>query len=178
VFFGEGRKRGLTVNPNLHYIEGGLYKYTFRVKKVKEAVEEECREFASEVLNLFAGETALDVEEFRVDLSDEFSPDFHGDAFDFLKQSMLINRKWDIIVYDPPFNERKSKEFYEGRRVGKYTKMKDSIVECLNVGGKIVGLGHEISNFGKGRGMDIESLYVVNPFGEIRPYFISVERKT
>lgn len=163
-------------DPNLFYIEGGLYKYTFQEAKVKAVVEEECREFNSEVLNLFAGKHRLDVEdEFRVDLSDEFEPDHCGDAMGFLKDAG--NDKWDCMVYDPPFNERKSKEFYEGRRVGKYTKMKDSIVQCLNPGGKIVGLGHEISNFGKGRGMEVESLYVVNPFGEIRPYFISVERK-
>ena len=162
--------------PNLYYIEGNLHKYTFREEKVKRAVEIECEEFDSEVLNLFAGKHRLLAKEFRVDLSDEFSPDYHGDAFDYLKDS-IGTRVWDVIVYDPPFNERKSKEFYEGRRVGKYTKMKDSIVSCLNVGGKIIGLGHEISNFGKIRGMEIESLYVINPFGEIRPYFISVERK-
>jgi hypothetical protein len=162
--------------PNLHYIEGGLYKYTFKESKVKDAVKAECQEFNSEVLNLFAGKYRLDVEEFRCDLSDEFSPDYHGDTFDYLKGSLGV-RMWDVMVYDPPFNERKSKEFYDGRRIGKYTKMKDAIVSCLCVGGKIIGLGHEISNFGKGRGMEIESLYVVNPFGEIRPYFISVERK-
>jgi hypothetical protein len=165
------------VSPNLFYIEGNLYRYTFQEPKVKVAVENECREFSSEALNLFAGETYLDVPEFRIDLSDEFSPDFHGDAFDYLLESVDLNRKWDVIVYDPPFSERKSKEFYEGRRVGKFTKMKEAIVSSVNVGGKIIGLGHEISNFGKGRGMEIENLYVINPFGEIRPYFISVERK-
>ena len=164
-------------NPEMFYLEGNLHKYTFQEPKVKAIVEDECVE-DTEVLNLFAGKYRLEgVYEFRVDLSDEFSPDYHGDAFDCLRESICINRKWDIIVYDPPFNERKSKEFYEGRRVGKYTKMKDSIVQCLNTGGKIIGLGHEISNFGKGRGCIIERLYVVNPFGEIRPYFISVERK-
>ena len=55
--------------------------------------------------------------------------------------------------------------------------MKDSIIKCLNDGGIIIGLGHEISNFGKGRGLTVEDLYIVNPFGEIRPYFISVEKK-
>jgi hypothetical protein len=165
------------VSPNLHYIEGNLFKYTFREAKVKKAVEEECREFDSEVLNLFAGKNKLDVAEFRCDLSGEFAPDYHGDTFDYLKESAIIGRKWDVMVYDPPFNARKSKEFYGGRRVGVYTKMKDSIVSCLNTGGKIIGLGHEISNFGKGWGMAIESLYTINPFGEIRPYFISVERK-
>lgn len=158
--------------PELRYIEDGLFKYTFDAAKVKLAVEQETTN-ASCVLNLFAGKNRLRCNEFRVDLSDEFSPDFHGDAFDFLQDD---ERLWDVIVYDPPFNERKAKEFYEGRRVGKYTKMKDVIVSRLKPGGKIIGMGHEISNFGKGRGFTIETLYVVNPFGEIRPYFISVER--
>ena len=165
---------GGSMGPNLFYIEGTLFKYTFQEAKVLAAVELECEEFNGEVLNLFAGKYRLSAQEFRCDLSDEFSPDYHGDTFDYLKGTTGM---WDVMVYDPPFNERKSKEFYEGRRIGKYTKMKDAIVSRLNVGGKIIGLGHEISNFGKGRGMEIESLYVVNPFGEIRPYFISVERK-
>ena len=165
-------------NPRLHYLEGNLYRYTFREQKVKEVVEEHCKKYDTEVLNLFAGKHKLDgVREYRVDLSDEFSPDFHGDAFDFLGKSIDEEKTWDVIVYDPPFSDRKSKEFYAGRRVGIYTKMKDSIIQCLSDNGIIIGLGHEITNFGKGRGLVVEDLYVVNPFGEIRPYFISIERK-
>ena len=165
-------------NPNLHYLEGNLYRYTFREEKVKSIVEEHCNKFDTEVLNLFAGKNKLNVsKEFRVDLSAEFDPDYHGDAFDFLHKSINEEKSWDVIVYDPPFTDRKSKEFFGGRRVGKYTKMKDSIIKCLNDNGVIISLGHEISNFGKGRGLTVEELYVINPFGEIRPYFISIERK-
>ena len=72
-------------NPNLHYLEGNLYRYTFREEKVKSVVEEHCITFDTEALNLFAGKHRLNIpSEYRVDLSDEFDPDYHGDAFDFL----------------------------------------------------------------------------------------------
>lgn len=160
-------------NPTIHYIEDGCFKYTFEAKKVKIIVEKHC---VGNILNLFAGKTKLNVTEIRVDISNEFEPDFNMDAKDYIRYAIKENHKYDSIIYDPPWNERKSKEFYNGKYIGKFTKLKDGIVSLLKYNGRIISAGYEISNFGKKRNMEIKKIYTINPFGEIRPYFISIEK--
>lgn len=161
-------------NPDLFYIEDGCYSWTFEAKKVKKLVEDNCK---GKILNLFAGKTHLDIQETRVDISEEFNPLHNQSAEDFLYSALLCDWKYDTIIYDPPWNERKSKEFYNGKYIGKFTKLKDDIVKILNRNGIIISIGYEISNFGKKRNMEVKKVYVINPFGEIRPYFVSIEQK-
>jgi len=168
---------GETASLALHYISDGCYRYTFRAKKVlahvQSIIQPEWR-----ILNLFAGQYRLGcgAEEIRVDSSNEFEPDFHMTADEFL-QSEHNTGDYDAIIWDPPWNERKSKEFYDGRYVGKFTRLKNATVASLKPGGIIISCGYEITNFGKVRGMELVSVAVVNPHGEIRPYFVVVEQK-
>ena len=160
--------------PELSYIEDGCYKWTFDAKKVKKFVENNCQ---GKVLNLFAGKNRLSVNEVRVDISDEFFPGFDIGAEEFIKMAKEEGWKFDTIIYDPPWNERKSKEFYDGNYIGKFTKLKNGIVSLLKQSGIIISLGYEITNFGKSRGMLLIKLLIVNPKGEIRPYFASIEKQ-
>ena len=81
------------------------------------------------------------------------------------------------FIFDPPWNARKAREKYEGRYIGKFTKLKEDIVKLLNPRGKIISAGYKISYFGKKRGFNLEKVLVVNPGGDINPFFIVVERK-
>ena len=158
------------MNLNVQHIYANCYSYTFKEKKVLDIVRSLSQ---GKVLNLFAGKYVVKDGEYRVDL-DELMPnlDFVGNAKDFLKINI---EKFDTIIYDPPWNERKSKEFFEGRYIGKFTKLKDDIAKLLNPNGRIISLGYTITNFGKKRNMELSDLTIVNPRGEIRPYFISME---
>ena len=167
-------------NPKMIYIEDQCRRYTFDAKKVKNFISKTI-EFNNVVLNLFAGKhtfKSTGAKEIRVD-SDITMPslNYAMTAEKALVKLKKLKRKFDIIIYDPPWNERKSKEFYEGRYIGKFTKLKEDIVSVLKPNGKIISCGYHITEFGKKRGFEIEKLAVVNPFGEIRPYFISIERK-
>ena len=148
------------------------HRYTFKPKKIMDYVIKECEK---DILNLFAGKTELGMEEFRVDL-DENMPNlsYCGDSTEFLENN---EKFWKTIIYDPPWNARKSKEKYKGRFYGKYQRIKDLIDLRLELGGKVISAGYEISYMGKKRGYNLEKLLVVNPGGEIRPFFISTERK-
>ena len=159
--------------PEMIYVEDNCFAFTFKAKKVKKLVEDNCK---GKILNLFAGKNRLAVSETRVDISDEFHPDYHLGAENFLSFALDNCMKFDTIIYDPPWNDRKSKEFYNGKYIGKFTKLKKDIVSILNDKGIIISAGYEISNFGKGRKMKVKKVYVINPFGEIRPYFISIEQ--
>ncbi len=58
-------------------------KWTFEQPKLKLWTEDWCY---GKVLNLFAGQTKMDCDEFRVDISDEYNPDFvWEDAYEFIK---------------------------------------------------------------------------------------------
>lgn len=161
-------------NPEMFYIEDGCYSWTFDAPKVKEVVESLCN---GKTLNLFAGKNKLDIDEVRVDLSNEFKPDYNMNAQDYLQFALDNNWIYDNIVYDPPWNKRKSKEFYNGNYIGQFTKLKNNIAKILKLHGQIISIGYELSNFGKSRGFELSKVYVINSFGEIRPYFISVETK-
>jgi hypothetical protein len=164
-------------DPELHYLEDGCFRYTFDAPKVKQAVESLCAR-AGKTVNLFAGKNHLHgVDEIRVDSSDEFHPDYNWRATSFLNMARFHHWQFPRIIWDPPWNERKAKEFYNGRYIGRFTRLKDKTVSILSPGGRIISLGNEISNFGEGRGMFLEHVYIINPKGEIRPYIISVERK-
>lgn len=68
-------------NIELYYIRQPPRKYTFEQPKLRKFVENNCK---GKVLNLFAGKTRLNVDETRVDLSQEFHPDYCMEAFDFV----------------------------------------------------------------------------------------------
>lgn len=154
------------------YITDNCYKWTFKAHKVRKIVEKEAK---GRVLNLFAGKIRLNINETRVDISHEFKPEFCMPAEDFLKLAMERGWRYDTVIYDPPWNERKSKEFYNGEYIGQFTKLKDDIVSLLHKNGKIISVGYEITNFGRKRNMDLKKVFVIDPRGEIRPYFISIE---
>ncbi|MEK0336075.1 MAG: hypothetical protein QQN41_01405 [Nitrosopumilus sp.] len=166
--------------PKLVYIEDQCRRYTFDAKKVKTFVSNHI-EVNDVILNLFAGKHMFKhtgAKEIRVD-SDITMPslNYSMPAEKALIKLKKLKRKFDVIIYDPPWNERKSKEFYGGRYIGKFTKLKEDIVSVLKLDGCIISCGYHITEFGKKRGFRLERIAVVNPFGEIRPYFISIERK-
>lgn len=165
----------MTNNPEIYYIEDNCFRWTFEATKVRNIVETLCADL--KVLNLFAGKTKLNINETRVDHSPEFNPQFCMEADDFIKLAMKNKWFYDAIIYDPPWNQRKSKEFYNGKKVGIFTKLKTNITLLLAPRGFILSVGYEITNFGKYRDMKLEKVYVINPRGEIRPYFVSIERK-
>jgi len=160
-------------NIKISMVRSPCYRYTFQPTKLKELVASKIE--GNKILNLFAGKTILHPLEVRVDC-DATMPNIHYKmkVEDFLK----INKEtWNTIIYDPPWNARKAREKYAGRYIGVFTKLKNNIVEILKLNGIIISAGYEIDNFGKGRGMELERVIVVNPSGDIKPFFITVERK-
>ena len=148
-------------------------RYTFQPQAIHDFVASKIE--GTKILNLFAGKTILNSNEIRVDNDPTLSNiHFRMDVKKFLNTH---NELWNTIIYDPPWNERKAKEKYDGRWIGKFTKLKDRIVEILKLNGIIISAGYEIDNFGKQRGMQLEEIAIINPSGEFRPFFITIERK-
>ena len=143
------------------YMEQPPKRYTFEQPLLKKWVEEHC---TGRVLNLFAGRVKLDADEFRVDMDKEMPADWYGDAETFV--NTYKGEKFDTIVLDPPYSLRKSREKYEGRYIGKFTKIKDNITKILKDGGIVISLGYSSTGMSNLRGFNKTALCVVCHSGD------------
>ena len=146
-------------------------KYTFEMPKLKEWTENYCK---GKVLNLFAGKTKLNVDEYRIDLSSEFNPDYVGDAYEFITTTVL---KFDTIIFDPPYNLRKSREKYNGNYIGSLTKIKNELIKILNPGGRILSYGYDSVGMSKSRGFKKIAICLVCHSGDHNDTICVVEEK-
>jgi len=128
------------------YLSQPPRKYTFEQRRLKAWTEKWCK---GKVLNLFAGQTLLNVDEFRVDCDPNMIADWYGNSFIFVKTTDL---KFDTIILDPPYNIRKSREKYNGNYIGSFTKIKNELNKILNPNGRIITFGYDTVGMAKKRG--------------------------
>jgi len=147
-------------------------KWTFEQPKLKVWIESWCR---GKVLNLFAGKTRLNVDEYRVDASDEFNPDYLGDAFDFVNNTTL---KFDTIILDPPYSLRKGMEKYNGNYSSKFKRIKDVLPEILNANGIIITLGYHSISMGKSRGFKQVVILLIGHGGAHHDTILVIEKNS
>lgn len=114
-------------NVKFTYLSQPPKRFTFKQPRLKIWTESWSK---GKVLNLFAGTTKLNVDEFRVDVNREMLADWYGDAFDFVKTTDL---KFDTIIFDPPYNLRKARQKIKG----------------WDVWGDEIKSNIELSNYGK-----------------------------
>ena len=129
------------------YLSQQPSRYTFEQPKLKQWVESYC---IGRVLNLFAGKIKLSVNEIRVDISNDFKPDYCMDAYDFITSWDKGN--FDTVILDPPYNVRQAREKYFDRYIGSLTKIKNQIPKILNDGGRVIALGYDTTGMSTTRG--------------------------
>jgi len=126
------------------------------------------------VLNLFAGKTKIWHNEFRVDIDPEVKPDFLGDAYDFVKTT---NEKFDVIIFDPPYNLRKAREKYDGRYIGSLTKLKNILPQIVKHEGLVISYGYDSVGMSRLRGFGKIAICLVCHSGDHNDTICLVERK-
>jgi len=152
------------------YLSQPPKKWTFEQPKLKLWIEKWSK---GKVLNLFAGKTKLNLDEYRIDLSDEFEPDYLGDAFEFVKTTKM---KFDTIILDPPYNLRKSREKYNGVYIGSLTKIKNELPRILNKNGLIISLGYSSTGMSKSRGFEKIAICLICHNGDHNDTICLVEK--
>jgi len=140
------KEKSIQADIEFTYLAQPPKRYTFEQPKLKLWTEKWCK---GKVLNLFAGKTMLIADEFRVDMDKEMPADYYGDAFEFINTTDM---RFDTIIFDPPYNIRKAREKYEGRYIGKGTKIKNYIKRILNPNARFISFGYDSVGMGKGRG--------------------------
>lgn len=166
---------------NFTYLSQPPRRYTFEAPKVKEWTETWCK---GKVLNLFAGKTILNVDEVRVDIDKNVIAHHCMDAYEFLKTWIIHVKdnkqeydKFDTIILDPPWNYRKAREKYEGRWIGKLTKVKNLLPQILNDGGRVISWGYSTVGMSKSRGFKKVAICLVCNNGDHNDSMGLVEEK-
>ena len=154
------------------YMQVPLNRYTFKVKRIREWIEARCE---GRVLNLFAGETKLDVVEVRNDIREEMPADYHMDALEFAES--WKGEPFDTIILDPPFSHRKSMEMYDGKVSSSFNRLKDVIPNVLNLGGIVITFGYHSNSMGKARGFIQEHILLMSHGGAIHDTIAVIERR-
>jgi hypothetical protein len=155
------------------HIRCPLHRYTFSVKPIRHWVEQHCE---GRVLNLFAGQSSLNVDETGNDLDPSMPAVYHLDALEFLRswQGMLFN----AILLDPPYAFRKSMEMYKGMVCSPFRQLKDEIPHCLAPGGLVITFGYHSVVMGGQRGFTTERIALFSHGGAIHDTIAGAERHT
>lgn len=157
-------------NIEFTYLAQPPKKWTFEQPKLRKWIEKWCK---GKVLNLFAGKTRLNVDEFRIDSSDEFKPDLQTDALKFLKTTA---RKFDTIILDPPYSLRKSYEKYKGHYIGsKWTQVRRAVANVCNIGARVISFGYNSQGMSRKLGFMKLALCLVCHGGDHNDTICTVE---
>jgi len=148
-------------------------RYTFEQPKLKAWCEKWCNGY---VLNLFAGLVRFkNLTEFRVDISNEFLPNICMDAQEFVETT---NQTFDTVIFDPPYNWRKSREKYgDGRYIGNEKKLKDILPRVLNSHGRVISFGYDTVGMSRSRGFEKIAICIVCHSGNHHDTLCVVEER-
>ena len=156
----------------LTLIKTNLKRYTFQAPKMRAWVESRAE---GRVLNLFAGNTKLTLNEIRVDLDKNMPADFHMDALDFV-ETWALGEKFDTIICDPPYSYRKSMEMYNGHMNSRFKLVADALPRVIKPDGKVISFGYHSTFMGQKRGFALDELCVFAHGGAQHSTIAIVER--
>jgi hypothetical protein len=137
----------MSSNPQVHNIGGKepdgkpacIGRWTFQTQKVRKEVESHLR---GRVLNACAGKTKLRTEAVdeivRNDINEDRDADTH---FDVCEIAGHFDEKFDVVVFDPPFDQKQADELYSGMHARDVGEARKQLAELVTIGGTIVELG-------------------------------------
>lgn len=121
------------------------------------------------------------------DLNEKMPTEFHMEANDFAEHMCNWERRFDLILFDPPYNLSQLKKQYDGigkdlehwQTLNPFTRCKAALARCLRPGGSIISFGFGSRGFGEHRGLSKVALYNLEPTGNEYRYNVQVvvERK-
>lgn len=142
--------------------------------RVKRWVEYQCEGL---VLNLFAGNTKLDLQEVRVDLDKDMPADYHMDCREFVAYAKKERMKFDTILLDPPYTWRKSKELYQGNMIGQFPRLKTELCDIISKGGKVITFGFDTVGMAAKRGFEKIGIGVICHGGDSKDSLVVIEQR-
>lgn len=157
------------------YLKCPPRKYTFEMGKLKAWTIQNSK---GKVLNLFAGKTLLKpLDETRIDLNKEMPAHYYMDAYEFVLMAKERGMMFDTVIFDPPYNLRKSREKYFGVYTSQLRKIKTELPNIIREGGRVLCYGYDTTGMGRQRGFELIGVCVVCHSGDHNDTLCTVERK-
>lgn len=128
-------------------------------------------------LNIFAGETLLNINEYRNDINCDMPAKWHYDANKLAKYFRNKGIKFDNVILDPPYNWRKAKEKYGNKMIGNYPLLKDDLKHIIKIGGKVISFGYDTVGMSESRGFKKVEVLIVCHSGDFHDTLGLVEIK-
>jgi len=154
----------------IEYMKTTLNKYTFSNKRIRTWVEKNSNGY---VLNLFAGETKLNLNEVRNDIHEDSNAEYHKDALCFVKE--WDGEKFDTVILDPPYSIRKSMELYHGRKMSEFNAIKDELKRILKPQALVITFGYHSNSMGESRGFKQNKILLMSHGGAIHDTIAVIE---
>ena len=139
----------------LELIRTSLNRQTFKSEAIRFWVESNSTGL---VLNLFAGKTALGINEIRNDIDKAASAHYHKDALDFVVE--YNGEKFDTVILDPPYTYRKSMEMYNGNLNSRFKLIADNLPDIITPSARVISFGYHSTFLGKKRGYELEKMCI------------------
>jgi len=171
-------------------------KFTFEQSRIKSWVIDEVSKTKRaggrkpEVLNAFSGavmlkgvkETRVDVQTYKPEdlpkgLRDEYRPaEYLKGIESYIKKTKKENKKFDVIISDPPFGKGLSVKLY-AVKLPNMMEVKAQYLDILKPGGTIISFGFNPSSSGMGvsRGF-VKTKVLLVERGSLPPYYGIVEK--
>lgn len=155
----------------------GLGRWTFQTRIVREEVLDELR---GRVLNACAGKTELhkeNVEIVRNDINPDIDADCHCDVMDLPDHFGI--RSFDVVVFDPPFDQDQADEHYDGENVTRIPTARKRLASLVSSGGSLVQFGWSMWGMADYSGHWVRDRVVLFRRGVVErpPVFMVVDRR-
>lgn len=157
---------------------------TFTIKPIGELVQRYLAN-ASVSIDPFARNNQW--ADYTNDLNPTTTAQYHFTALRFLTVLHRANRRADVVIFDPPYSLRQTKEVYEGvgikftqedsQQVGHWSKEKEICRDLIKTGGYFLHFGWHSNGMGKKRGFEIVEILLVAHGGCHNDTICTVERK-
>tara|TARA_R100001163_G_C5038720_1_gene177326 strand:- start:366 stop:926 length:561 start_codon:yes stop_codon:yes gene_type:complete len=116
------------------------------------------------------------------DLNKDMPTLFHMEANDFGEMCKEHNMKFELLLWDPPYNLSQLKRQYESIGVeleqwqtrNPFGRAKDALADCIPLGGHVISFGFGSRGFGDYRGFKKIAIYNLQPSGTEYRYNIQV----
>lgn len=132
--------------------------------------------FALDILDPFARNCQIAYPHTN-DLNPESLAQHNLDALEFLKQYHTATM--DIIIFDPPFSERRANEHYDGLGVNLYASDSKKMTECLYESLRVLRRGGYLLKFGyncnvPAPGFELAKLWIISKRGNANATIVSL----
>lgn len=106
----------------------------------------------------------------------------HLEAINFLNKQK--DKFFDGVLYDPPYSISQAAQYgpkYKSKQkfgnMNYWSKVKDELQRILKPKGIAICFGWSSTGLGKGRGFDIEQIYLINHGGSKNDTIVTIEKK-